>query len=135
MSELEIKIIRERCEAATPGPWVWSDGGEMLAAGAGDEDDMRWDGQGSYAPPTKVIETDSGVYPPRDNDRAFIAAARSDVPALLDEIDRLRTLLRQAWTVVHADRCGVRHSVLCEQIDALFGENQLKTSGFGTEGE
>lgn len=77
MREQRIAEIRARCEAASLGPWEWADDALWAVAPTDDFDDSR------------IIETDSGYYPPRDNDRAFIAHARDDIPWLLAEIERL----------------------------------------------
>lgn len=75
MTDQELKAIRERWQAATPGPWG------------------RWPG-GVTLPLCRyvIIETDQ---PNAHADRAFIAHAITDVPALLDEVDRLRTAMRK----------------------------------------
>lgn len=74
MTDEQLVAIRQRTEAATPGPWtydVWPGGvygGEnysSLVACDGDEADML-----------------------------FIAHAREDVGALLDEVERLRKIAR-----------------------------------------
>ena len=70
----ELNAIRERCEAATPGPW-----------------EVRpWFG---IACPTGMMLKDAGLG---RNNAAFIAAVRTDVPALLDEVQRL-TRERDDW--------------------------------------
>lgn len=76
--------IRDRCEKATPGPWDgergWIDGGDRFPAtvmiNPGYEDEYR-------------------IYEgPFDADAAFIAEARTDIPDLLAENDRLRGAIR-----------------------------------------
>ena len=73
--------MRKLVDAATPGPWTWNDCQEML--GHGDA-------------PDAIIETDSGCYGPEDYDRAFIAASRTLMPVMADEIDALLTEVAQA---------------------------------------
>lgn len=82
-----IKSARELAEAATSGPWFT----EKPVATA---QDMFAPGiivaavaprMGIYADPP------SGSFPA--NDRRFIAASRDLVPALCDEVERLRTAL------------------------------------------
>ena len=73
--------IRARVEAATPGPWEW--------------DDPYVLGQ---APPDGMVVTYIYQFDtkPANHDRAFIAAARQDIPALLriaDTADALATTL------------------------------------------
>lgn len=91
MTEAELAAIEERANAATPGPWVaepargkWSDG-ETHCAGihvAGES----WN---------EIVTTDGGVYGPNWPDAQFIAAARSDIPALVAEVKRLRAELAE----------------------------------------
>lgn len=78
----ELEAIKARVEAATPGPWV----------------DM---GDTFYESVCSVPGLHTGVTPicmdpegdDRPQDRAFIAAAREDVPALVAEVERLWELL------------------------------------------
>lgn len=73
-----LEAIRRRADAATPGPWKTGN---------------RF-GCGVLGSSVAVI---SGKLPPIEldpyrngrNDAAFIAHARQDIPALLDEVDRL----------------------------------------------
>lgn len=73
-------------DAATPGPWIWP-GDSMYGNGGEREGDC-------FDPP--IIETDSGHYGPEENDRDFIAAARTAVPSLIAEVGRLREALAKA---------------------------------------
>jgi hypothetical protein len=66
LSEEELKRIRARADAATPGPWT------------------TWEKN-----PTD--EYYASCFPA---DEEFIGHARDDVPALLDEVERLRTALK-----------------------------------------
>lgn len=73
---MKLEEMRKLCDEATRGPWTW-----------------RNDEIGCYEPYTDgssgpgswkaIIVTDSGVYPPRENDAAFIIAARHALPKLL----------------------------------------------------
>lgn len=74
LTEERIAEIRGREKAATQGPW-----GNMLALVISGEKDIA------------VAQYSRGVT--RDEQRAnaaFIAYAREDIPALLDEVERLR---------------------------------------------
>lgn len=79
LDESELEIMRERCNAASPGPWRsfiegrdHTSGSDFIAVGAGKE--------------RKDIELNGAtVY-----DQDFIASARTDIILLLDEIGRLR---------------------------------------------
>lgn len=73
--------IRARAEAATEGPWCTDDweiyqGAEYMPGLS------RWVGE--------TCRGHVDGFPQDRADAAFIAAARSDVPALLAEVDRLR---------------------------------------------
>lgn len=78
---MNLRDIRLRHLAATPGPWRWDN--ELKEIRACEE--------GQY---DAIVETDGGVYGPREPDALFIAHARVDVPELLEALDAsLRALL------------------------------------------
>lgn len=77
MTDADLQAIRERCEAATPGPWF----------GCGDHIDDC-----SGKPFAQAV----GRFADRSHDtfcqnNEFIAHARQDIPALLAEVERLQT--------------------------------------------
>ena len=80
LSKERLDAIRAREAAATPGPWC-TDGAEIYQ---GDSEGVphlaKWIGE-----TCRADEGDGGKA-----DAAFVAAARSDVPALLAEVDQLR---------------------------------------------
>lgn len=68
LTEQQLNQIKIRADAATPGPWdVDDDDGFVIVPGVADMCAAR-----------------------DERDRAFIANARTDIPALLDEVQRLR---------------------------------------------
>lgn len=72
------EAARARCEAATDGPWDDQPDRTGTATIVLDhEGDALWDAVGTL----------------RDEDGEFIAHARTDLPALLDEVERLRALV------------------------------------------
>ena len=73
LSKSDCQAIRERVEAQSPGPWV---------AEYSDMSDVWW----------MVISADNyTLAETRESDVAnFIAASRTDIPALLDTIEELR---------------------------------------------
>ena len=77
MNDNEIKMIKERCDKATPGPWKsFVEGRDHLSGSsfirtAGDD-----------------IELIASV-----EDQDFIASCRQDIPLLIDEIVRLKKIL------------------------------------------
>lgn len=119
MTPAEIAALRALADAATPEPWAERpDSGKVAKRNdwhtiidergvpvvqTGFVEIHPGDGEESYA--------EAGVKM-RPEDRSFIAAARTAVPALLDEVERLRGALRgvlsampkQMATVADADR-------------------------------
>lgn len=95
---LDLQKLREIAQRATQGRWFWRDN-TMMSDAPGHPDDMEshWDRPDGehYTPPTTIIETDSGYYPPRENDAAHIAEWYPErCLQLLDELERLRKELR-----------------------------------------
>lgn len=97
MSRADLDAIRERAEAATEGPWSAANEHGLL----GPEAQPAWcvsqmrPGWESMSPTkgyvTDIAETFSDD-PDRDPDAEFIAHARTDVPALIAEVERLRKI-------------------------------------------
>ena len=56
----------------TPGPWVWNDDDQLVSLSKKSE----------LGSPERIVETDSGYYPPFGADRDLIAAA----PLMLHEL-------------------------------------------------
>ena len=75
MTPHTLSEIKARAEKATPGPWVPETGCSQCL----DEDFDLWYGRG---PLVKVVGFDAGKKAIAA-DAAFIAASRSDIPALL----------------------------------------------------
>ena len=98
MSELDLDAIRARCDAATRGPWsvstlTYPNGTTVVESIIG-VSEPQWsdygEGEGEWYTDSLVIaETDMGVYGPTMPDAQFIAAARTDVPALLAYVNDL----------------------------------------------
>lgn len=98
MTEDELRAIEARAEAATAGPWTIHV--EAFAAAAWLSG--VWQGyEGEFGVP----------------DAAFIAAARTDVPALIAEIRRLqdRLEMRHAWC--NGERLEVEPGSIPDGID------------------
>lgn len=92
MSDLDLEAIKERCDAATPGPWALSSWTEWGATSYGVKD---------VAPPGGTVRDSDPAHrhcltPMEESDAAFIAHAREDVPALVAEVERLREALHAA---------------------------------------
>jgi len=78
LSNEELAEIRERAERANPGPWYVGYGGVIYQKGIPDE-------TGSCDDP-KVADMSCN----QPNNRRFIAASRTDIPRLLDEVEWLK---------------------------------------------
>ena len=90
----EIEAIRERCEKATPGPWhpdkypeyIWGPKAQMVG-----------DFQAEDLLPGAVMRMRGvGAKLPIKENADFIAHARTDIPKLLAEIDRLKGELEKS---------------------------------------
>ena len=77
-----IAEIKVREQAATPGPWRYSDAACEI-----------WNEEGD----TVVGGVDSEEVSISDTDTAFIAHARTDIPALLAEVERLNVIAEQRY--------------------------------------
>ncbi len=102
----ELKAIRERAEKATAGEWnirttdygsmdIYADSLECIAGG-----------------------TETGaIY--EENNAAFIAHSREDIPALLTHIQELEAKLSRARELICDEYCGdpaARHSTECQDV-------------------
>lgn len=72
MSDLELDAIKARAEAATAGPW--------MAGGTGRHEGTVFAG----------VMRLGRFFDQSGDDAEFIAHARSDIPALITEVERLR---------------------------------------------
>ena len=111
----DLDAIRARCEAATPGPWrvdgstYDEDCNEHLAPYGleGPNERLVWSsGGGEYAHPDMATAQ-------------FIAAARTDIPALLAYIDELER--RTTYTIGEtewAQRIAVAEQRFVDEYDA-----------------
>jgi len=92
VSALNLERIKARTDAATAGPWSPRHV-DLCAEDYDDHDDFPEEGVWWIDHAGWVdLEDDSGLFATRD-DAAFIAHARTDVPALVAEIEGLRTAL------------------------------------------
>jgi hypothetical protein len=93
-SEPELLDIERRVLAASPGPWQsfvegrdFDSGSSFIRVGGGESPDIELPGATAA-------------------DQDFIAAARQDVPRLLQEVRRLRALCGLAQSAAAPDRDG-----------------------------
>lgn len=96
----DIATIRARAEAATPGEWRATRNSRNVAT--------------VHLAPTLMFDTEIAVLrdfaeeeddPPRDHlvaDADFIAAARTDVPAICDRVEVLEAALREVLPLAEA---------------------------------
>jgi len=78
MNAEQLNAIKERTEKATSGPWYWStDSGDSLES---DE---------AYV----LSATSDWHIDGRYSNKEFIAHAREDIPALVAEVERLRSVI------------------------------------------
>jgi len=78
---IDLTAIRARADKATPGPWTREECGNDTRICGGDE--VLFDNEWGSATGQDWL------------DAAFIAAARTDVPALCDEVESLRAELAE----------------------------------------
>ncbi len=78
MKDTEIKQIQERCERATKGPWLSFVEGRDHTSGS------------SFI---RTAGNDIELTGASADDQDFIAHARQDIPALIEEVCRLRKIL------------------------------------------
>ena len=91
MTNEELQAIRDRAQAATPGAWE-----------PGHADYMRVEVyQAADAPKVNPLRWQRACIcrEAREWDAGFIAHARTDIAALLDEVDRLREILAESIKV------------------------------------
>lgn len=116
MTHDELKAIKARAEAATPGPWTRSDG-DGISPGR-----RVWQGDRQR----RVANCDAFAIQEGDWGKAqdatnaeFIAHARTDVPNLVAEVERLRKLLL-ARGAQECSQCGTILDVSNRHISGLM---------------
>jgi hypothetical protein len=93
MTPLDIAAIRARADAATKEPWAVVDDAGQGVVSLGD------------VPLREMVVAMTSQGRVDHASMGFIAAARTDVPALCDEVDRLRAAITQA--LVHFGECSI----------------------------
>lgn len=121
MTPTEIEAIRARADAATPGPWrTHADVPRAIVAlGAPHESLLGLD-----------VEENAIVF--SQYDATFIALARTDIPALLDEVARLRReAQRISFALPHNTDETTLRKALCKsvaEVERLRAENTQLTA-------
>jgi hypothetical protein len=116
---VDVQRLRELCEKAEPGPWtvVTHDGRKNIGIDSAEVSAMDHGGVVANLHITAWKQDKRDARP----SAAFIAAARTAIPACLDEIEDLLRLLIRAKQYVHTDNEKARQ--LRDAIDAaLRGE-------------
>jgi hypothetical protein len=106
----DLEAIKRRCEAAKAGPWTWK------SATIGDDPPV--DGNRYLSSPASewmVIGASQSTMFCDDADAEFIAHAREDVPALLEAVARLLSMLNDAETEVERLRAIMLNCSFCEE--------------------
>lgn len=110
---LDLAAIKERAEKATLGPWLSSDADKKrgkrvivvkqgaLAAVHCDEDSFFHDPHGKA-------------------NAAFIAASRTDIPALVAEVERLGQIMKQAKKLSRQGGEWTSQYTLCEELTRIL---------------
>lgn len=113
----KLSEIRERCEKATPGPWVeipQTDGSAMIAQEY--ETGKQMNPKGYMLVCHVMARRDS--LPTDEANATLIAHARTDLPHTLALLDRCREMLEECHQCHGA--CATRH--IMKQISALLAE-------------
>ncbi|MBW1779284.1 MAG: hypothetical protein JRL30_00955 [Deltaproteobacteria bacterium] len=90
MSDDDLKAIKERCDAATAGPWhgdcgiVWTGNPIMPTTIVGRLNPFKW---------AACAMRWMAHHKQCEADLDFIAQSRQDVPALIAEVKRLKALI------------------------------------------
>ena len=126
LSAAELSAMRARCEAATPGEWFWNSYSRVESAPMcqrninevelpHEEAGSPWAEDGNYPEPWRSLDKELNPtvcwVPPNHGDTAIgrhkadailIAHARTDLPRLLDELERCLKLLERTTAACKA---------------------------------
>lgn len=132
----DLDAIRARADAASPGPWERRRYHDSECAADCDKPECFL-----YVVTTptgmlgdvKDMEAGEVLYLERTPaeavaDARFIAAARTDVPALLAEVERLRAQLRAEIEQMGADRRGYLETIAAKEARAQHVEAQRQAA-------
>jgi hypothetical protein len=128
MKKEEIEAIKRRCGAATPGPWKVEEQKER------DPRTDTWHHLYWIVRPHDSYDPD--ITCERKQDADFFSHARTDVPALVAEVEKLRALVRKHCDIhgvyigdgPAALRARIYHLLLLSIIKAAI--QMLRKSGF-----
>lgn len=136
MTEGRLEAIKARAEAATPGPWVDRLRDFEGADGYGLESHPTVEANGK----TVCIFCEREIDDDNDEVNAeFIAAAREDVPALLEEVERLQRVARYLATKLSTLNASRKKFVGASLDDgygqALFNDKECAVQSWIDEAE
>lgn len=98
---IDLDALEKLAREATPGPWE-------IEYGTGDDEGEVYGLRARLG--ERLIETDTGIYPPRRRDAAFIAAANpSTVLALVARVRELEAIA----ALFHRATCFRADCALC----------------------
>lgn len=120
LTKEELNEIKKRCKKATPGPWIVDecDSGVVL-----DYKPERKRTRGYGCGNTFVCDLNDGEYHEYVNIKEqkanveFIAKARQDIPALIEEVERLRE--RENWLIKYAAQFVILYCPMPEDYICL----------------
>lgn len=114
----DYKALRALCEAATPGPWSVDHYEET--------DDWCLRADNATIPGNSIADAGGFSYKP---DAAFIAAARTAIPELLDEVERLRAALERIVKNCDAEDAAKYKNVMFYDLLRLIAKAALADKG------
>jgi hypothetical protein len=135
---IDLAAIRKRAEAATPGPWKVekneknaTSGKNWLLAYFGLKIDHAENKDYHYFLTTDNVRA-SNLVGGCDKDSEFVAHARTDIPALLDELERIRAAaleLREALKNESSNfrKLGEAHTIDLSEVYDYAAEALAKT--------
>jgi hypothetical protein len=121
MTSSELHAIRKRLRKASSGPWTVKRVSNLWTSGVGDR--RTHPSVRGFRVPKRLYE----IAPEQvERDAAFMADARQDLPALLNEFDRLRALLHDVHTTLSDVSNGASADVCADLYRILSSVSELR---------
>lgn len=156
ISREELAAMRERCEKATAGPWVDGYVSGICRKEHGPDEKGPWHGNGFCKHEYEVSESGDahhlasksaniqvagnfdyecgGIIHPEDHD--FIKHARTDLPRLLAEVERLRGVADETYRLVRLARHWIGDNApasISKALDDYVFTHPMKSAAEGGE--